>query len=904
MKSKINGCRTFKINENTKEVEDILFFYPETYLKKINNEYTSLNENEIICSFIIKEKLGEGAFGAVHLGINKQTGEKVAIKILEKYKIRKFEDKIRIEREIEILKKVKHPNIVQLYSVIEAEKQIFLIMEFIKGIELFQYIFLNKKLSEEESCFYFLQIISGIEYLHNLKIAHRDIKSENMIIEHNTKNLKIFDFGLSNTYGDKPNGMLSTACGSPCYTAPEMLNGKMYKGGGVDIWSLGVVLFSMVCGFLPFHGESNKETYLKIIEGKYSVPAFVSKMGSELIHNILNTNPKKRINISKIKKHYWVKLYSNGLNNEGKSLFNVGLISDKYVIPIDEDIIDLMEQSFKIPKIKTRIEVLSNNSNEYTTLYYLLVKRKINSGKKSVADFKGDLFLKYLEDKNNLMSHYKNDINNVIEARKMGVLLEQDKIYDNNNKNKNNDNNFFHTESNVKSQDNLFRFNFKHDFFHKTINITSFNSSSNLKNNFNKQTMMTNNNSNNNILNVHHTKKIKNEINIIIENTNESNAKKIINKSGAKTARNKANLHLKPFNKKNNKTKTILQNKSEINGDKDSNIINTKNNNSSLSRINSNSINKSHRPMHSYKTMKIINVKKNNKDKILYNNTYRNSQRHFIQKTASKTMKALKYSHDEIEEEKYSKIIIEELQHEQRNNHIIIEEDNDIKIKRKYHSNCVEKNEKNNTNQIRNDDSKKLIIKYKETISPSIEAKNTINNNNTENIMKLNTFKTLESISLQTINQEKYDLSNNYSVKNILELNCKNIFSEKEEDKSNNNNINENLSSHKKKIFLKKDKKSSKLLKNVNTPKINSKKDLRIDNENKRNNKKNINPIKKNIIEKNKNNNEIKTHRLHYIYKKKNNTKNSNNNNNDSNDYLTKKNLGHNLTENRKLEKN
>ena len=278
MISDINGRRQYCVDEKTGTADEILSFYPKSYLDNKNHPeyYTQLNTEEIICDFIIKEKLGEGAFGSVRLGVNKQTGEKVAIKIYEKSKLNRYQDKKRLEREIEILKKVKHPNIVQLYSVIETERQILLIMEYIKGQELFQYILIKKRLPEDEACFYFQQIISGIEYLHNLKIVHRDIKSENILIEQNTNIIKIIDFGFSNTYGDKDKETLTTACGSPFYAPPEMLRGESYKGGGVDIWSVGVVLFAMICGYLPFEGEKNSELYKKIIEGKFSIPSFIS----------------------------------------------------------------------------------------------------------------------------------------------------------------------------------------------------------------------------------------------------------------------------------------------------------------------------------------------------------------------------------------------------------------------------------------------------------------------------------------------------------------------------------------------------------------------------------------------------------------------------------------------------
>ena len=426
MKSNINGSRKYQIDKKTGIVEDLLSFYPESYLinKKKTDYYISLNTEDIICDFIIQEKLGEGAFGSVHLGINKQTGEKVAIKILEKCRLTRNRQIIRLNREIEILKKVKHPNIIQLYSVIETEKQIFLIMEYIKGKELYQYIVMKTKIPEDEACFFFQQIISGIEYLNDLKIAHRDIKSENILIEENTKTIKIIDFGLSNTYSDKNNEILSTACGSPFYAAPEMLKGDYYKGSTVDIWSVGVVLFAMLCGYLPFEDEDRSNLYKKIINGKYSIPMHVSNYARELIYQLLEINPKKRITIPQIKKHSWIKYY----NKNGKPIFNVGLNINKYIIPIDEDIIDEMEKQFHLEKVKIRIDILTNKSNDFATLYYLMVLKKKNIGKKSISYLKSKLFLHYLKDKKNLLSYYKNNFKDIIDARKYGVYFNYDNI--------------------------------------------------------------------------------------------------------------------------------------------------------------------------------------------------------------------------------------------------------------------------------------------------------------------------------------------------------------------------------------------------------------------------------------------------------------------------------------------
>ena len=827
MKSRINGCRKYLKDEKTEEVEDIIFFYPESYIEGINNyEYKPLSQNDIICHFIIKEKLGEGAFGSVRLGINKQTGEKVAIKILEKSKLKKIEEKIRVQREIEILKKVKHPNIVQLYSVIETERQIFLIMEYIKGKELFQYILFKKKLSEEEACFYFQQIISGIEYLQKLKIAHRDIKPENMIIEQNTKNIKILDFGLSNTYGDKPNEMLNTACGSPCYTAPEMLSGKLYRGKGVDIWSVGVVLFSMICGYLPFHGDTNKETYKKIIEGKFYIPSHVSKNCRELITKILNNNPKKRINISRIKNHSWIKFYSNGLNNEGKSLFNVGLLTNKYVIPIDEDIIDEMEKLFKIPKIKTRTEILSNNSNEYTSLYYLLLNKKVSNGKKSVSDFKSELFLSYLKDNKNLLSNYDNNLDNIINARKDGILFEEK-----------NDKSFFGSNLNInlKSQDNIYNIYSKNNIENKLVNCS--NSSQNLKNNLNNKIIQTNNSFNNkrnvNLLNKLKIK-IKINTNLTIENNkNAYSERKVLDSVTSKTTRNKNNnnLILKSVFTNNNKT---IQNEF----------------NSLIKRVTLSPTSNKKKSFQLSDKIKIKSTKspKDIKKNLIVKKKYQNKK--LKRSNNLKITKPIKYWSDEIEEENYSKSFEEKNQYNlknSKNEETKENKDNTYNKKEKFKNKIIINDIPNNNN-----------IKYKETISPFIETQKTINNTLENN--KTNYNKTLESFSLQTINQLEIPLNYNKN-KNIAECNYTNNFSEKKEKElpdTNNYIRKKGLHSYKSNPKIKTKHKNSKLLKNINKKIINDKIRINdyynkiIDNNNTINN-----VIKKPIIDSSRNNNKL-----------------------------------------------
>ena len=190
--------------------------------KLFPNQKDNFDDEKKIGNYILGKKLGQGTFGIVVLAKHEITGENVAIKILDKDKIVRESDKTRLEREIRIMKNMYHNNIVQLYQVIENSKELFIVMEYISGKELFDYIIHKKNLEELESCKFYQQIISGIEYLGKTKVAHRDLKPENLLLD-SKKNIKIVDFGLSNTYFQDE--LLSTACGSPCYAAPQMLKG-------------------------------------------------------------------------------------------------------------------------------------------------------------------------------------------------------------------------------------------------------------------------------------------------------------------------------------------------------------------------------------------------------------------------------------------------------------------------------------------------------------------------------------------------------------------------------------------------------------------------------------------------------------------------------------------------------
>jgi 5'-AMP-activated protein kinase catalytic alpha subunit len=186
--------------------------------------------------------------------------------------------------------------------VLESSSKINIITEYCSGGELFEYIVSKKKLMESEALRIFSQILSGVEYLHKMNVVHRDLKPENLLFDYK-KEIKIADFGLSNNYFE--GHLISTACGSPCYAAPEMLKGKKYEGLNADIWSCGIILFTMVCGYLPFEDENQDKLFSKIIKGIFNIPHYISPMCRDLIKCILNVDPTKRYTLQQIRLHPW-----------------------------------------------------------------------------------------------------------------------------------------------------------------------------------------------------------------------------------------------------------------------------------------------------------------------------------------------------------------------------------------------------------------------------------------------------------------------------------------------------------------------------------------------------------------------------------------------------------------------
>ena len=274
-----------------------------TSKKKINGNNEQEEKGIKIGNYIIKKTLGKGTFAKVKLAIQLPKKNKVAIKIIEKRRLKEEDDIIRLKREFEMLIQFNNPNVISVTEIFESDNAYFTVMEYCEGGELFNYIVENKILSEEKAAFFYYQLINGLEYIHSLNIVHRDLKPENLLLT-GDQILKIIDFGLSNYYKKNNNNqLLETPCGSPCYASPEMLSGEGYDGFKIDIWATGIILFAMLCGYLPFDHKDNNILFKKILECKINYPKHLSSDSKDLIKKILVSNPGKRISIPEIKKH-------------------------------------------------------------------------------------------------------------------------------------------------------------------------------------------------------------------------------------------------------------------------------------------------------------------------------------------------------------------------------------------------------------------------------------------------------------------------------------------------------------------------------------------------------------------------------------------------------------------------
>eukprot|EP00020_Sapocribrum_chincoteaguense_P006980 CAMPEP_0170740412 /NCGR_PEP_ID=MMETSP0437-20130122/5670_1 /TAXON_ID=0 /ORGANISM="Sexangularia sp." /LENGTH=323 /DNA_ID=CAMNT_0011078911 /DNA_START=146 /DNA_END=1117 /DNA_ORIENTATION=+ len=252
--------------------------------------------------------LGFGGESVVKLGVDRKSGEKWAVKFIDKTKV---DDISSLQREIDVMKRVRHPHCLQLREVFEDPERLILVTELVPGGELFDKIVEVGAYNEGEAASIVSQVCGGVAYLHAQGIAHRDLKPENLLVGGpNDDEIKIADFGLSKAFGGSGAGRLETSCGTPDYVAPEVLRGEVYDES-VDMWSVGVISYILLCGFPPFWGDSQGELFDRILSVEFDFPdpewTNVSADAKDFVKKLLVKDAASRLKAAEALEHPWLK---------------------------------------------------------------------------------------------------------------------------------------------------------------------------------------------------------------------------------------------------------------------------------------------------------------------------------------------------------------------------------------------------------------------------------------------------------------------------------------------------------------------------------------------------------------------------------------------------------------------
>ncbi|XP_038823082.1 MAP/microtubule affinity-regulating kinase 3-like isoform X6 [Salvelinus namaycush] len=351
----------------------------EVTARSVRTRNSGADEQPHVGNYRLLKTIGKGNFAKVKLARHILTGREVAIKIIDKTQLNPNSLQ-KLFREVRIMKILNHPNIVKLFEVIETERTLYLVMEYASRGEVFDYLVAHGRMKEKEARAKFRQIVSAVQYCHQKHIVHRDLKAENLLLDADM-NIKIADFGFSNefTMGNK----LDTFCGSPPYAAPELFQGKKYDGPEVDVWSLGVILYTLVSGSLPFDGQNLKELRERVLRGKYRIPFYMSTDCENLLKRFLVLNPAKRGTLEQIMKDRWI---------------NAGSEEDelKPFVEPEQDIADqkridvMVGMGFSPEDIQ---ESLAKMKYDEITATYLLLGRKSSELEPSVSTSSSNLSL-------------------------------------------------------------------------------------------------------------------------------------------------------------------------------------------------------------------------------------------------------------------------------------------------------------------------------------------------------------------------------------------------------------------------------------------------------------------------------------------------------------------------------
>lgn len=330
--------------------------------------------------------IGKGNFAKVKLAKHIPTNKEVAIKIIDKTALNPSSLK-KLFREVTIMKMLDHPNIVKLYEVIDSQRTLYLVMEYASGGEVFDYLVAHGRMREKEARAKFRQIVSAVQYCHQKQIIHRDLKAENLLLD-SEMNIKIADFGFSNEF--VPGQTLDTFCGSPPYAAPELFKGLRYEGPEVDIWSLGVILYTLVSGTLPFDGNNLKELRERVLRGKYRIPFYMSTDCENLLKKFLVLNPTKRASLETIMKDKWMNV---GYEDDELKPF----IEPKQNFTDPAKIHTLYRMGYSIEEIE---ESLRNRKYDEVMANYLLLTQHNNGSIMEQPDYRSSSSLSLKDGRN------------------------------------------------------------------------------------------------------------------------------------------------------------------------------------------------------------------------------------------------------------------------------------------------------------------------------------------------------------------------------------------------------------------------------------------------------------------------------------------------------------------------
>ncbi|XP_028855503.1 serine/threonine-protein kinase SIK3 homolog isoform X1 [Denticeps clupeoides] len=318
----------------------------------------------------IERTIGKGNFAVVKLATHIITKAKVAIKIVDKTQL-DDENLKKIFREVQIMKMLRHPHIIRLYQVMETERMIYLVTEYASGGEIFDHLVAHGRMAEKDARRKFKQIVAAVHFCHCRNIVHRDLKAENLLLDHNL-NIKIADFGFSNLYSRGQ--LLKTWCGSPPYAAPELFEGKEYDGPKVDIWSLGVVLYVLVCGALPFDGSTLQNLRARVLSGKFRIPFFMSTDCEYLIRHMLVLEPSKRLSMEQICKNKWMKQGDPDPEFERLIVECEQLKTERETELINEQVLLAMSE-MGLDRERTLQSLHTDAYDHYSAIYSLLSER-------------------------------------------------------------------------------------------------------------------------------------------------------------------------------------------------------------------------------------------------------------------------------------------------------------------------------------------------------------------------------------------------------------------------------------------------------------------------------------------------------------------------------------------------